>query len=743
LKKLVIRWGCSLAFLLLLLGHAAGYYRLLFVDSLDNLIYDARLRLTMPGTPDDRIVIVDIDEKSLAQVGRWPWGRDRMAELVDKLFGRDGVAMVGFDVVMAEPDRSSGLASLDALAHGALRHDVSYLATLNGLRGQLDYDMRFAAALDEKPVVLGYYLANNAQPSGVLPAPVLRASTGAARTAGLIDWASYGGNLAAFQQAAMDAGFFNSVVDFDGNVRRVAMLATQQGNTYQSLSLAMVRTLLGRPDVVPNFGGPGNGHAMGEGGPALEAVDLHTPRGVIHIPVDEHGAALVPYRGYQHSFRYVSASDVLADRVPRSQLQGRIVLVGTTAPGLLDLRSTPVGRAYPGVEIHANLISGMLDGTIKHAPGYTNAAQVMALLLAGGLMIFFFPWRSPWRATIASVLLLATVIAGDFALWQYANWVLPLAASALLIIGLFGLNMSLGYFVESRAKRQFADLFGQYVPPELVQEMSRQPESYSMQGRRAELTVLFSDVRGFTTISEALEPEQLAELMNDYLDTMTAVIRAQRGTLDKYIGDAIMAFWGAPVADARHAQNAVLASLRMQAALPELNRRFGERGWAVIEIGIGVNTGPMTVGDMGSAVRKAYTVMGDAVNLGARLEGVTKHYGVGIVVGEATQALTHGIAYRELDRVKVKGKQEPVAIFEPLGEQASLSPQLREETERWHEALACYRARDWDAAATRLSALAEACPDCRLYALYLDRIAQLRTDAPGPEWDGVYTFDTK
>ncbi len=738
MKKLALRWGFGLALLLVLLGHAAGYYPLWFVDSFDNLIYDTRLRLTLPGTHDDRIAIVDIDEKSLAQVGRWPWGRDRMAELANKLLGPDGATLVGFDVVMAEPDRSSGLASLDMLAHGALQHDAPYLATLQNLRGQLDYDARFATDIDGKPVVLGYYFGTQAAPSGALPPPVLRASN-----IGLADWPSYGANLPIFQQAAADGGFFNPVVDFDGSVRRVPLLATYQGNTYESLSLAMVRMLLGKPDVVPDFGAPQADHAPAAGGAALEGIDLPTAMGTIHIPVDEHGAALVPYRGYQHSFRYISASDVLNDRVPRDQLQGRIVLVGTTAPGLVDLRSTPVGRAFPGVEIHADLIDGILDGTIKHAPGYTNAAQVVTLFAAGVLMIFFFPWRSPWRSTLASALLLAAVVAGDVALWQYEDWALPLASSIVLILGLFVWNMSLGYFIEFKTKRQFAELFGQYVPPELVEEMSRQPGSYSMAGRRAELTVLFSDIRGFTTISEALDPELLAELMNDYLGTMTTVIRAHRGTLDKYIGDAIMTFWGAPVADEFHAQSAVLAALQMQAALLALNVRFADRGWPPIDIGIGINTGPMTVGDMGSTVRKAYTVLGDAVNLAARLEGVTKHYGVGIVVGEATRACTPGIAYRELDRVKVKGKLDPVSIFEPLGEETTLSPRLRDEAQRWHEALAGYRSQDWDGAAGSIEALARERPDCRLYTLYLARIAQLRVNDSTLEWDGVYTFYTK
>jgi adenylate cyclase len=736
-KRHLVRWSAGVAVLILLLGHAAGYYQLLFVDSLDNLIYDARLRLTMPRTRDDRIAIVDIDERSLAEVGRWPWGRDRMATLVDRLFS-DGATTVGLDIVLAEPDDSSGLVSLDRLATHELSRDATYLAALNGLRGQLDFDGRLAAAMRGRPIVLGYYLADHAAAQGALPAPVMRASVFAGHRGGLNDRSGYGANLPMFQQAAASGGFFNPVIDFDGNVRRIPMLATHGGNVYEALSLAVASMVLGKPDVMPNFG---------EGGDrtddALESIDLRTPRGTIRIPVDAEGAALIPYRGYAGSFRYVSAADVLDGRVPPAQLQGRIVLIGTTAPGLQDARSTPVGNVYPGIEIHANLVSGILDGTIKHEPGYANAAQALALLVAGVLMIFLFPWRSPMRATLASALLLAAVVAGDFALWQYGNWVLPLASSVVLIVALFGLNMSLGYFVEAQQRRQFARLFGQYVPRELVDEMSRQPQSYTMNGRRAELTVLFSDVRDFTTIAETLEPEALAHWMNEYLDAMTSVIRTQRGTLDKYIGDAIMAFWGAPLADPLHALHAVLAALQMQQAMRTLNPLLAQRNWPTIEIGIGINTGPMTVGDMGSTVRKAYTVMGDAVNLGSRLEGLTKHYGVGIVVGETTRRQTEGIVYRELDRVRVKGRREPADIYEPLGEEVSVSPLVRAETDRWHRALALYRERDWDNAAAALRELLALQPGNRLYTMYVERLAQMRANPPGPDWDGVHEFEIK
>src|SRR5690606_28564344 len=402
-------------------------------------------------------------------------------------------------------------------------------------------------------------------------------------------------------------------------------------------------------------------------------------------------------RGYARSFPYVSATDVLKDKVAAGAFRDKVVLVGASAPGLLDLRATPVAGAYPGVEVHANLVSGMLDGTLKHRPGYVLAIDVLTLVAVGAILIFVMPRLSPLPAAAVAALLALSVCALNLLLWSSANLLAPLANALILIACLFALNMSWGYFVESRSKRQFAELFGQYVPPELVDAMARGPQSYSMEGRRAELTVLFSDVRGFTTISEGLQPEELATLMNEYLGAMTAVVQRHRGTLDKYIGDAIMAFWGAPVDDPQHARNALLTAIEMQAALTELNQVLTAKGWPSLAIGVGVNTGPMTVGDMGSPVRKSYTVMGDAVNLGSRLEGITKEYGVGIIVGEETrEILRKEFAFRELDRVRVKGKEEAIAIYEPLGREGELSPQVVEELRLWNQFLRLYRAQDWD-----------------------------------------------
>ena len=459
--------------------------------------------------------------------------------------------------------------------------------------------------------------------------------------------------------------------------------------------------------------------------------------------MDENAATLIPYRGYQGSFSYVSITDVLNDRVPKEKLAGKVVLIGTTAPGLMDLRATPVGTVYPGVEVHANLIAGMLDGVVKHKPPYILGADVMLVLIAGAVMVFLLPMLSPFRATVVGLIVLLLLLGVNFSFWHVSNVVLPLANGMIAIILLYAMNMSWGYFVESRTKRQLAGLFGQYVPPELVEEMSRDPENYSMAGRKAELTVLFSDIRGFTTISEGLEPNELATLMNQYLGAMTLVVRKHRGTLDKYIGDAIMAFWGAPVDDPEHARNAVLTGLEMYVALQELNKDLMARGWPELKIGVGVNSGPMTVGDMGSPVRQSYTVMGDAVNLGSRLEGITKQYGVGMIVGEATrELLKKEFVFRELDRVRVKGKEDPVGIYEPVGEEGKVAREDMEEIKLWNQALRAYRAQDWDQAEVTLMNLQRIKPRY-LYDLYGKRVEHLRKEPPGESWDGVTIFETK
>jgi adenylate cyclase len=385
----------------------------------------------------------------------------------------------------------------------------------------------------------------------------------------------------------------------------------------------------------------------------------------------------------------------------------------------------------------------MIDGTIKQRPPYVLGAEVVLLLLSGVVIAVVLPLLNPLRATLATFLALAAVFGTNVLVWTEGNLVLPLASGMLMIMLLFALNMSYGFFVESRAKRQITGLFGQYVPTELVDEMSQNPEAFTMQGESREMSVLFTDVRGFTTISEGLDPKQLSQLMNEFLTPLTRVIYRHRGTIDKYMGDCIMAFWGAPVRDPAHARNAVLAGLEMRSVIAELAPQFKARGWPEIQIGVGVNSGRMSVGNMGSDVRVAYTVMGDAVNLASRLEGATKQYGVGMIVGETTRSQVPDLVFRELDKVKVKGKQEPVTIYEPLGMQGEVDRSLMDEVTLWTQALRLYRSRDWDMAELQLLNLTKGYPLRVLYQTFLARITAYRSDPPEQGWDGAFRFDTK
>ncbi|MCG6871502.1 MAG: adenylate/guanylate cyclase domain-containing protein [Gammaproteobacteria bacterium] len=714
-----------------------GWMDLRFVQQLENQAYDTRLRLTAPETVDDRIVVVDIDQRSLQRQGRFPWPRARMAELVERLFDA-GVAVIGFDILFSETEEP--LAGLDPALAERVR---GVLADAGGVASG---DARLAAAFGRGPVVLSYTLEKNPENTdriGALPAPALDVRGFRDNPIRFIETFGYSGNLESLQAAAAGGGHIsNPLVDEDGVFRRVPMLQRLGNGLYESLSLAMARAALGgplRPGLVATSGRY----------PSLEWLGVGKRR----IPVDANVATLIPFRGphlrgggAKPYFPYVSATDVLEGQVPKDvQLAGRAVLVGTTAPGLMDLRSTPMQNIYPGVEIHANLLSGILDQRFKQRPAYVLGAEAMLLLLVGLAMGLGLPLLGVLGGAVVSLGLAVGLVALNLLAWNHLNLVLPLAPPLLLISLLFALNMTYGFLVESRGKRFLGTLFGQYVPPELVNEMSADPQNYraSLEGERREMSVLFSDVRGFTGISEGLDPRELTELMNAFLTPMTRVIHKHRGTIDKYMGDAIMAFWGAPLEDPANARHAVQAALDMERVITRLSEEFIQRGWPPIAIGIGINTGIMNVGNMGSAFRMAYTVLGDAVNLGSRLEGLTKQYGVTTIVSEFTREKTSGVVFRELDRVRVKGRDEPVVIYEPLCREAEAGDMLYRELDLYREALRVYRKQDWPQARQQFSDLEKNYPQRRLYPIYLERIVYFRANPPGPDWDGVFSFTTK
>jgi adenylate cyclase len=731
-----IRISAGLLVVVAFLVHEAEWFQYRFVQQLELFAYDTRLRLFMPRTLDPRVVILDIDEKSLNAEGRWPWSRNKLAVMVRQLFEHYKVRVLGFDVAFAEPDPSSGLATLEALAKGERKDDAEYLAWLEKARLTLDYDRLFADEVAKQPVVLGFFLGGKTDKAGVLPPPTFMD-----KSLGNPGWVfrhhlatGYSGNIELLQKQATAAGHLYPALDVDGVTRRVPMFMKYGEGFYEALSFAITRTYLGNVPAKIQVRPPSSGNLA-----SVPWVEI----GPVRIPLDENMAALVPYRGASGVYRYISATDVIRGTVPADELRDKIIIVGTSAQGLLDLRATPVREDFPGVEVHANLVSGFLDQAIMHKPAEILAISVLTILALGVPFAILLPRLSPIIATVAIAATLVLLVGVNVYVWKAHTLVLNLAAPLAMLGVLYLLNMAWGFFMETRSRRLMSGLFGTYVPKELVDEMSKNPEEYSMRGESREMTVLFSDVRDFTSISEGLSAQGLTDMMNAYLTEMTEVIQQTRGTIDKYIGDAIMAFWGAPLADSDHATHGLEAALLMQKKIRGLDAEFMKKGWPALNIGVGVNCGTMNVGDMGSKFRRAYTVMGDAVNLGSRLEGLTKEYGVGILVSENVVKAAQGFVYREVDKVAVKGRTEGVQIYEPLGRVGEVDESLVEEVYLFEKVLGHYRAQRWDEAERLLAELASAAPNTKLYKLFRERIFQYRYNPPGAGWNGVWVFKTK
>ncbi len=741
LIRLLVRVAISGLSLALFALHIAGKPRLEIVDRIENYLYDVRIRMTMPGTVDDRIVIIDIDEASQAELGQWPWPRNTLAALVDRLFDDYGIQVLGLDALFAEAEETSAERVVNELSASAIAEDPAVADELARLRKTLDSNYRFAESFIARDVVTGFVFkdsirANEPETTGVLPAAIIRGDAIAGVTVPFIDARGFAGNLPDLQENAIAGGFFDSpLIDADGVFRRAPLVQRFRGDLYPSLALAVARIALGTPNIALVFAEQKNGRRSGI---ELEALLLGDRR----IPVNEQVAVYIPFRGPQESFRFISAMDVLDGTAPADLLEGKIALLGASAAGLLDLRSTPVGQRYIGVEAHANLIAGLIDGSIRQQPAWSDGLEFLLLLLVAVITAVLLPRLSPLSALALLIGTLGATMISNLWMWNSLALVIPVASVLIYTLIASMLQITYGFFVEQRNKRHLSQIFGQYIPPALVEEIDASGEEISLEGETREMTVLFSDVRNFTTISEGLDATELTRLMNEFLTPFTGVIQKHRGTIDKYMGDAVMAFWGAPLADEDHARHALLSAFDMIVAVQQLDAPFRDRNWPAIRVGVGIASGEMNVGNMGSEFRIAYTVMGDTVNLGSRLEGLTKQYGVDIIVNERTRDLVPDFGFRELDIVRVKGKTRPAAIFEPLGPTADMSRQTAEMLDTYADALAAYRDKRWDAAATAFENLRQHSDDL-LYNVYLDRIERFRQRPPPEDWDGIFEHLSK
>jgi len=731
-KKIAFGYDRAIALILLLAVALLRLWDPLPVESLRLKTFDA-FQMLLPRQSTARpVTIVDIDEESEAALGQWPWARTRIADIVTNLH-RMGALVVGFDIVFAEPDRlSPGLIATNMPAlDPALRGKLAELPSNDDV---------FAAALRTMRSVVGESalagsngVVNEGPRTGF-------ATRGPSALPFVPNFTAMLPNIPVIETAATGHGMFTITPERDGIVRRVPMVLAVNGQLFPSLTLEMLRVLTGAGAILIKTDPTG---ILGLGLPGLQ------------LPTDPHGQIWIHFTGHDPA-RFVSAKDVLAGIVPKQRIAGKIILVGTSALGLLDNKTTPLSRSMPGVEVHAQLLESALAGTFLHEPNYALAIEVLAALILGLVIIVLAPFLGPLVLLGFGVVIAAMIIATSW--WSYReNGALldpsyPLLSSLAVYSSLAFMN----YFKAQVSRRRIKSAFSQYLSPDLVAELANSSQRLVLGGETRVMSIMFSDVRGFTTISESYkhDPQGLTSLMNSFLTPLTNAIIDHKGTIDKYMGDAIMAFWNAPLSDPKQEENACRAALDMLKRLKELNaeREIEEatkgKPCVRLDVGIGINTGACVVGNMGSDLRFDYSVLGDTVNFASRIEGQSKTYGVKIVLGEATaEAVAASFAVLEIDLLQVKGKTEPQSVFTLLGaEDARARPEFRDLSVRHADMLACYRNREFGEAAALVGQCRELGTSFGLkplYDLYDERIAIFRKEPPPENWTGVFTATSK
>lgn len=733
----MVRAGRFYLLLIVVLLSGATAFRLadpFFVQALRFIAFDSYQRLA-PETFDPKLPvrIVDIDEDSLARVGQWPWPRTVMADLLAKLT-QQGAAVVAFDILFAEPDQTS-----PEVAVGRLEPDEAKLIQA-AVAGRPGHDAVFATAIDAAPAILAAALTNRAS-SAKLPQKAGFAVAGDDPRRFIVNFAGITGNLPALDEAAKGIGSINWIPDRDQVVRRVPLIYRIGDDYMPTLVTEALRVAQGASTYILKASNASGETAFGQ----VTGLN-HIKVGDIEIPTDADGGIWMRYRP-SYPAAYIPAWKVLAGQDNADDVSGRIILVGTSAPGLLDLRATPLDAAIPGVEIHAQALEHILSGRSLTRPDYALALELAVMLLLGIGMSIVLPRISARMSAILGVSVIALLLGGGWSAYRYAGLLLDPSYPSL---ALFMLTAAATLYVYRRVELQRTEVrraFSHYVAPTVVDELIAHPERLELGGEVRELTLLFCDVRNFTSISEQLSAHELTRFINSLLTPLSEIILEHRGTIDKYMGDAIMAFWNAPLDDEAHAEHACKSALGMAARMADLNAMWQAEAEAAgrthrkVAIGIGINSGNCCVGNLGSVQRFDYSAIGDDVNVASRYEGLSKQYGLTIVVGEPTVARLPNPRVLELDLIRVKGRAQPTRIFTLLdalgGDHAVADRVLPPHADM----LAAYRRKDWSGA----EAAVAACRAVGLSALdafydtYLARIATLRESPPPADWDGAYT----
>ena len=706
------------------------------VTKINNSVYDHMLRANLAKLPpikQNSIAIVAIDDKSIAEQGRWPWSREKIADLVNKLHKLQA-SVVTFDIIFSEPERNIMTEALDSLNKTPSANDASLKASLKQLTPYFNFDNNFAQSLSDGDFVLGIaFDPVNTVAIGDLPSPLLMMTRDQAQSLSIPSMEGYLGNISELQKAAKQGGFINASPDDDGTLRQANLLMSYHNAVYPSLALEATRLFLlsDKIELVTASYGTNS---------VLEGIQIDQTI----IPTDETGSILIPFRVGAYAFPYISATDILENRVHDADIASKIIFIGATATGLGDLKPSAVDSNYPGVEVHASIASAILDNYFPAKPIWGRGLEFLLIASLGIIGALLFPFLNAILLAVISVACILLWLYATTWLWTAQHLVLTLLFPLLTVLLLAFMNMVNSYLSASKQKKEIKSVFGQYVPQQHIDTILKSSNQSLLDGESKELTVLFSDIRGFTTMSEKLTASQLKTQLNEYLSAMTGVIFALGGTIDKYVGDMIMAFWNAPISDSQHAKKTILAALEMQKTLREVNKIFIEKNLPDIHIGVGINTGMINVGDMGSKFRRAYTAIGDSVNLASRLEGMCRPYEVDILVGEDTfKATENDFLFLYVDKVKVKGKTQGVDIYLPLGLKEEVTAEQIAEVNEHSSAIKHYFSQDWDTAEKLFSDLKIKYPTRYLYSVYLERVQAYKITSPGADWDGAYVALSK
>ncbi|MFH2220136.1 MAG: adenylate/guanylate cyclase domain-containing protein [Pseudomonadota bacterium] len=717
------------------------------LDILELKTIDLRFQSRGEISPNPNVVLAVIDEKSLDQEGKWIWPRSKLADLIIKISDA-GARVIAFDIGFLEPDDKNIIHAINTIQNKAEQYDIQNAAFtdyLEKLRLQSDYDTLLADVIKNSSarIVLGYFFQIGPEASTHLNEKqilehienskgslykIVRYASELARNAALFDAQAPQSNIRKISDATPYSGFFNMFPDPDGAVRWMPTVFRLREMLYAPLSVVAAGAYLGEPISL---------YVSDDG---VEEVTI----GATTIPTDKFGRVLINYRGPGKTFPHVPITDILRGNTPSEMLKDKIVIVGATAVGIYDLRITPFGTVFPGLEIHANVIDNILSNTFLHQPDWAGIFDVMIIVIAGIFLGIALPRLGVVRGALASAL----IFFGYILLCQYMfsekGWVLNLVYPLSLVLILYVGITTYKYLLEAKHKRFIREAFSTYLSPSVVKQLVESPEKLVLGGEERDITAFFSDVQSFTSISENLTPNELVELLNEFLTEMTDIILNHEGTVDKFEGDAIIAFFGAPNYLENHAESACMSCIAMQKKLAELRKKWGIEGKPELMMRIGLCSGSAVVGNMGSKNRMDYTMMGDTVNTAARLEGVNKIYGTYTMMGDVTYNTAGGWSFsREIDLIHVIGKKEPVRIYELFGYPGDFDERFHETVDFYAKGLYAYRDCDWNKATMFFLKALSLMPDDGPSKTMLARCSEYKRHPPDKNWAGTFSMTEK